>query len=114
MAVEPFQFIGEKLVQRQSKMLKHKLVEVNAPTFSKTQADMVSEVFLGIGNHTSLVSTQTLLYKLYFISRKYCVAVSLTAHVHARELLNRTCIPWCKTRKTNKGALGNWDYISCS
>ena len=75
MAVEPFQFIGEKLVQRQSKMLKHKLVEVNAPTFSKTQSDMVSEVFLGIGNHTSLVSTQTLIYKLYSISRKYCGSV---------------------------------------
>ena len=67
MTAELFGFTGN----RQSDKLNDKVVEANAPTFSKTLSDTVSEVFLGVGNHTSLVPTQTLIYKLYFISRKY-------------------------------------------
>jgi hypothetical protein len=51
---------------------KLELVEVNAPTLSKTQSDTVSEAFLGIGDHTSLVFTQTLMHELYSIFHKCC------------------------------------------
>ena len=94
MSVEIFGLIGQKLVQTQSDKLKAELVEVNAPT--------VSEVFLGIGNNlTSLVSTHTLIYKLYSIFSKYSVAVSLTAHDYIRALLTRGRIPRGRAKKTD-------------
>ena len=59
---------GKKLAQTQSEKLKDEFVQFNAPIYSKTQLDTVSEVFFSIGNHTSLV----LIYKLYSISHNYC------------------------------------------
>ena len=67
MSAEIFAFAGQKLVQKQSNKVKDELVKANKPTSCKPQSDTVGEVFLGIGNHMSLVSTQTLIHKFWSI-----------------------------------------------